>query len=139
MIPDRNQIAIKVLFQILDIRSILYCWKALLFDCTLVLISNQYSLQFYVAEALKQLMFPLTWQNSYVQPANQNLIELVESPCPVLFCCSPFDFLLGSPPFEYLMELTEQGFNNIAVLDIDGCFTNSIAFPEICMESHMIY
>ena len=43
-IPNKNQIAIKVLFDILDIRSILYCWKALLFDCSLVLISSQNSL-----------------------------------------------------------------------------------------------
>jgi len=52
-IPNKNQIAIQVLFDILDVRSILYCWKALLFDCSLVLISSQTSLQFYVAEALK--------------------------------------------------------------------------------------
>lgn len=66
LIPESNQIAIKVLFEILDIHSILFCWKALLFDYSLVLISSQYSLQFNVAEALKQLMFPLTWQNNYI-------------------------------------------------------------------------
>jgi hypothetical protein len=52
-IPDNNQIAIKLLFKILDIKSIFFCWKALLFDYSLVLISSQYSLQFNIAEALK--------------------------------------------------------------------------------------
>lgn len=40
MIPNTNQIALKLLLRILDIKSIIFCWKALLFDYTLVLISN---------------------------------------------------------------------------------------------------
>jgi hypothetical protein len=60
-IPHRNIIAIETLFDVLDIRSIMYMWKAMIFDKTLVLVSTQTSLQFYVAEALKQLIFPLTW------------------------------------------------------------------------------
>ena len=52
-IPNRNTIAIETLFDILDVRSILYMWKAMLFDCSLILISSSTSLQFYVAEALK--------------------------------------------------------------------------------------
>ena len=51
-IPDKNQLAIRVLFDMLDVRTIMFCWKALLFDYTLVLISSQYSLQFYIAQAL---------------------------------------------------------------------------------------
>ena len=65
-IPDKNQIAIRVLFEMLDVRTIIYCWKAILFDQTLVLISSQYSLQFYIAQALLQLVFPLTFQYAYV-------------------------------------------------------------------------
>lgn len=65
-IPDRSQIAIKCLFDILDVRTILYMWKAMIFDCSLILISQCNNLQFYVAEGLKQLIFPLTWQHSYI-------------------------------------------------------------------------
>ena len=39
-IPDKNQLAIRVLFDMLDVRTIMYCWKAILFDQTLVLISS---------------------------------------------------------------------------------------------------
>jgi hypothetical protein len=39
-IPHRNSIAISTLFEILDLRSILYMWKAMLFDMSLVLIST---------------------------------------------------------------------------------------------------
>ena len=40
-IPNKNNIAIETMFEILDIRSILYMWKAMIFDSTLVLISTQ--------------------------------------------------------------------------------------------------
>lgn len=124
-IPHRNTIAIETLFEILDVRSILYMWKAMLFDYTLVLISSQVSLQFYVAEALKQLIFPLVWSHSYIQPANLSLMGYAESPMPVLFCCSPYD-----RDFDYFQSLQEDGgIRNLAILDIDGSFTNSLALP----------
>jgi hypothetical protein len=43
-IPNRNTIAIATLFEILDVRSILYMWKAMIFDCSLIFISLQKSL-----------------------------------------------------------------------------------------------
>lgn len=39
-IPNRNKIAIETLFDILDVKTILYLWKAMLFDCTVILISE---------------------------------------------------------------------------------------------------
>ena len=41
------------MLKVMDVKAIIFCWKALLFDYTLVLISSQYSLQFNIAEALK--------------------------------------------------------------------------------------
>ena len=36
-IPNKNSYPIKILFDVLDVRSIFYCWKALLFDKTVSL------------------------------------------------------------------------------------------------------
>jgi hypothetical protein len=113
-----------VLFDTLDVRSILYMWKAMLFDASIILISQCNNLQFYVAEALKQLIFPLTWQHSYIQPAGKPLRDYVESPSPVIFCCSPLD-----TDFEYFDKLQKSGFNNLAIIDIDGSYTNDLQFP----------
>ena len=44
LVPHRNSIAIQMLFQTVDVKSILYMWKALLFDCSIILISSQQSL-----------------------------------------------------------------------------------------------
>ena len=38
-IPNRNTTAIATLFEILDVRSIIYMWKAMIFDCSLIFIS----------------------------------------------------------------------------------------------------
>lgn len=132
-IPHRNSIAINMLFNVLDVRSILYMWKALLFDCHVILISSQTSLQFYVAEALKQLLFPLTWQHSYVQPAGPDLSDLAESPSPLIFCCS--DLHMG---FDHFERLEEQGFTNLAILDIDGSYTNNKQFKVMPNEGNVM-
>ena len=44
MIPSKNQIALRVLFDSLDVKTILFCWKAILLDYKLILISGQASL-----------------------------------------------------------------------------------------------
>lgn len=31
-LPNKNNYAVKILFDVLDVKSIFYCWKALLFD-----------------------------------------------------------------------------------------------------------
>lgn len=126
-IPERNSIAIRTLFQICDVRSILQMWKALLFDYSVILISSQASLQFYIAEALKQLIFPLAWQHVYIQPAGQEMRGLTDAPFPKIICCSPLDF-----DFNYFTELQEsEPTMNMAILDIDSSFTNQINVPTL--------
>ena len=106
-------------------------WKAMLFDCSLILISQCNNLQFYVAEALKQLIFPLAWQHSYIQPAGESLRDYAESPSPVIFCCNPL-----CAGYDHFRELQQNGFNNLAILDIDGSFTNDLHFPKLQMEEN---
>ncbi len=101
----------------------------MLFDASIILISQCNNLQFYVAEALKQLIFPLTWQHSYIQPAGKPLRDYVESPSPVIFCCNPLD-----TDFEYFDKLQKSGFNNLAIIDIDGSYTNDLHFPQLNEE-----
>lgn len=77
-----------------------------------------------MAEALKQLLFPFTWQHSYIQPAGKSLADYAESPTPVIFSCSPL-----SCDFDYFMNLEEEGgMKNLAILDIDGSYTNNQNF-----------
>jgi len=65
-----------------------------------VLVSSQHSLQFAVADALKQLLFPMTWQYYSVQPANEALLGHASGILPVIFCVK--DTLAG---FDYFQEM----------------------------------
>jgi hypothetical protein len=40
-VPNKNKLPIQVLFEVLDVKTILNCWKAVLFEYTLVVISSQ--------------------------------------------------------------------------------------------------
>jgi hypothetical protein len=79
------------------------------------------------------LIFPLAWQHSYIQPAGSKLAAYAESPTPVIFCCSPLQ--MG---FEHFLELEEQGMTNLAILDIDGSYTNNKEFCKLENEAQFL-
>ena len=87
-LPHKNVRPVKVLFERLDVSSVLHCWKALLLDRKLILLSSQNSLLFYVAEALRELLFPLRWPHSYVLPVPENLLDVLDSP--LLYMCGTY-------------------------------------------------
>jgi hypothetical protein len=80
----------------------------------LVLVSSQVSLQFLVAEGLKQLMFPLTWRHRQIIPGNESFLEYLEFQ-PLIFGSQSSE--MG---FEYFDGLRED----LLVCDIDGSFTS---------------
>lgn len=41
-IPNKNSLPIKMLFDVLDVKSIFYCWKALLFDKSVSIIDKPF-------------------------------------------------------------------------------------------------
>ena len=52
-LPHKNQNSIKILIEVLDFRTILKCIKGLLFDYTLIVLSQETSLLFQVIEGIK--------------------------------------------------------------------------------------
>jgi len=120
------------LFEVLDVQTILTCWKALLFDHSLAVISCQPSVQFYVIDALKQLLFPFTWRSQYIQPAGTKLAELAqELPFPVIFACDSIQF-----NYETIRENMEG--KTVAILDVDGNFMNckDLDLPSLGRETN---
>jgi hypothetical protein len=82
-----------------------------------------------VAEGLKQLLFPMTWQSSQILPGNDRLLGLTDGIIQVLYGSNP----TVSAGFDFFMGL---GSADMAVCDIDGCFTNNIDLPTLPQE-HM--
>lgn len=69
-VPMKNHQCVRILTECLDFQTILTCVKALLFDMNLIVFSEDVSLLFNVVEALKQLMFPFTYDSKQFLPAN---------------------------------------------------------------------
>jgi hypothetical protein len=72
-----------------------------------------------VAEALKQLLFPLSWSNSYIQPGNKNLAGHCDGTMPMIYGS---DLLVNG--FDFFDNMSPD----MAILDIDACFTNCNRF-----------
>jgi len=72
-----------------------------------------------VAEALRQLLFPMTWQNRYIQPGSENLVG---------YCDGTIILIYGSNSminsFDYFDGLQHP---DIVICDIDAGYTNNIA------------
>lgn len=72
----------------------------------------------------------MTWQYYSVQPANEALLGHASGILPVIFCVK--DTLAG---FDYFQEMDNK---DMAVCDIDACFTNCIELPKVPEEQMYI-
>ncbi len=75
-------------------------------------------------------MFPFTWQNYFIVPGTKKLVGLADGTIPVLYGSNPS----SEEGFDYFENLHPD----MAVCDIDGCFTNSINLPELPNEQMYI-
>ena len=130
-LPHKSELPIKALFECLDIQSILTCWKALLFDRSLILVSTQSQLLFLIADALKQLIFPFTWQNSYIVPGNKDLLAHADGTMTVIYGCRQCD-----ATYDYFETLNKEENTNMVICDIDASMTNEPTdLPQLPNES----
>jgi hypothetical protein len=92
-------------------------------------VSSQSQLLFYVADALKQLIFPLTWQNSYIVPGNVDLLGHAEGVMTIIYGCRSKD-----AGFDYFEEVNKENNANMVICDIDASFCNDVDMPKIPNE-----
>eukprot|EP00658_Telonema_sp_P-2_P016019 TRINITY_DN16203_c0_g1_i2.p1 TRINITY_DN16203_c0_g1~~TRINITY_DN16203_c0_g1_i2.p1 ORF type:complete len:930 (-),score=172.04 TRINITY_DN16203_c0_g1_i2:128-2917(-) len=74
----------RALFQCLAISDVLLVFSWLLAESRIMLISRRWSILTPVAEALKALLFPLTWEHTYVPVLPTMLVEVLHAPVPFL-------------------------------------------------------
>jgi len=132
MLPHKNQECIDKLIDCLDFQTILKCVKALLFDKSLIVFSQEISLLFNVVEGLKQLIFPFTVDNQQFVPANnvykdsygltlKDLFDELDGMQSVIFSIQPDTREPGICDFD-----TYSNYENAVVVDIDA---------SICVET----
>ena len=127
--------SIQVLFQVLDVRTILECWKALVLDYTLVIVSVSTAVQFHVAEALKQLIFPFQWSNSQIQPCGSTAAEMIFD--------FPGSFMMGLDAEKFDLDLLKEELKDkaeCAILHVDANLLNNedLKLPKLARESTIL-
>ena len=75
---------IEVLFNCLEISTIIKLFIALLFEKHVIIIANQNLTLFCICEGLRNLLFPFRWLHSFIPNLPYEQFDLLESPSPYL-------------------------------------------------------
>ncbi|RYY38628.1 hypothetical protein EON62_00310, partial [archaeon] len=79
-------------FECLSLPSILFLFRCVLLDRKIILVSSQVSLLTCTSEVLISIMYPFTWQHTYIPVLPKVLMESIESPVPFLVGMSADDY-----------------------------------------------
>ena len=82
-IPN-NEEYIKLLFDCLEISTIIKLWCSLLSEKHIIFLANQGYLLFAVTQGLLSLMFPFCWMHTYIPILPVNQIDILDSPTPYI-------------------------------------------------------
>ena len=100
-----NDFCIEILFNSLEISTIIKLFTALLFEKHIIIVANQNLSLFCIGESLKLLLFPLSWPHIYIPNLPYEQINYLESPTP---------YLMGiNSPIINIQNLIEQFPSNI--------------------------
>ena len=80
-IPN-NEEYIRLLFDCLEISTIIKLWCSLLCEKHIIFLANQGYLLFAVTQGLLSLMFPFSWLHTYIPSLPVNQIDYLDSPTP---------------------------------------------------------
>ena len=83
-IPNNNSNHIKILFDCLDINTVIKLWCSLLCEKHIIIIGTCSYLLFAICEALLSLIFPFKWLHTYIPVLPSNQLDYLESPTPYL-------------------------------------------------------
>ena len=83
MTIPKNQ-NIKILFDCIELSSIIKIWCSLLSEKHVILISDQSYLLFIICDALMSLIFPFKWFHTYIATLPSGQLDYLESPTPYL-------------------------------------------------------
>ena len=115
--PDEYNI--KILFNALEVSTIIKLWISILTEKHIILLANQNYLLFSICEALISLIFPFRWLHTYIPVLPINQLEYLELPTPYIMGVHS-----SYTDFEYLKELYPN--NVICDINTSQIYANSI-------------
>jgi hypothetical protein len=106
---------IKILFDCLDITTVIKLWCSILLEKQIIIIANQTYLLFSICEALMKLIFPFKWLYPYIPILPKSKLDYLEAPTPyimgILSCNADFQYLRENFPEHVICDVdTSQIF-----------------------------
>lgn len=77
-----NESCIAILMNLIDISIIIKLWETMIMNSSIVLVSSNKNLLFLIIQALRQIIYPETWNLSII--FNTNDLEFAGSPSPII-------------------------------------------------------
>ncbi|GLD99334.1 hypothetical protein PINS_up008053 [Pythium insidiosum] len=108
--------SLRILFDALDLSTILQVFTAVLFESRLLIVSSHLSVLMRVCESLRALLFPLLWPHVYLPLLPRRML-------PYLDCPTPFIFGVSRDAYHEAF-CSEWVGDEVYVVDVDkGCVT----------------
>lgn len=106
---------IRVLFEVLDISTIILLWKSLLLEKHVVIMSRSKYMCFNICEGMKALMFPLKWSFNYTPVLPKSMVDYLEAIFPTIFgvlsTVVSFDEVRKLSPNATIIDVETQNFS----------------------------
>ena len=113
-IPN-NEEYIQLLFDCLEISTIIKLWCSLLSEKHIIFLANQGYLLFAITQGLLSLMFPFSWLHTYIPVLPSNQIDYLDSPTPyvigVISTKIDFNTLNEKYPGHVICDLNSSTIN----------------------------
>ncbi|DAZ99998.1 TPA: hypothetical protein N0F65_002002 [Lagenidium giganteum] len=111
--------SVRMLFDTLDISTVLLVFTAALLEGRIILVSSYLSVLMRVGESLKALLYPLLWPHVYLPVLPRRMLQYLECPTPFIFGVEK-DALDEETKREYLSE-------DVVAVDLDkGCVMHGV-------------
>jgi len=81
----RLDYSVRLLFDTLDVSTVLTVFTAALFECRILFLSSYLSVLLKVSESLRALMYPLLWPHVYLPVLPRRMLQYLECPTPFIF------------------------------------------------------
>lgn len=79
--------SLELLFETLDIATIILTFTALLLECRVLFISSQHSVNARLAETFRMLLHPLKWPHVYLPVLPGLMLQCIQCPTPFIIGC----------------------------------------------------
>ena len=116
-IPN-NEEYIQLLFECLEISTIIKLWCSLLSEKHIIFLANQGYLLFAITQGLLSLMFPFSWLHTYIPVLPFNQIDYLDSPTP---------YIIGVMTHKIDFNTLNEKYPGHVICDLNSCTINKNA------------